>query len=82
MQAGEDLEEGEEDKEEDEETITGSAGDGLSTGLPDVDETTALLGTESPTVSRSRSRSRRRKNSVSRQGTATVTQAVLMVGLP
>ena len=51
MQAGEDLEEGEEDKEEDEETITGSAGDGLSTGLPDVDETTALLGTESSAVS-------------------------------
>ena len=78
----EDLEEDEEDKEEDEEeTITGSVGGGLSAGLPDVDETTALLGTESPTVSRSRSRSRRRKNSVSRQGTATVTQAVLMVGL-
>ncbi len=44
MQAGEDLEEGEEDKEKDEETITGSAGGGLSTGLLDVDEATSLAG--------------------------------------
>jgi len=48
----------------------------LSTGLPDVDETTTLLA--SPTISRSRSRSRRRRSSISRQGNATVTQAVLM----
>ncbi|KAF8969229.1 transmembrane amino acid transporter protein-domain-containing protein [Flammula alnicola] len=74
--AGEDLEEEEEDKE-DEETGGGPSTLGISTGLPDVSETTALL--ESPSLSRSRSRSRRRKNSVSRQGTATVTQAVLML---
>ena len=55
------------------------AGGVISTALPDVDETTALL--ESPTISRSRSRSRRRRTSVSRQGTATVTQAVLMASL-
>jgi hypothetical protein len=52
------------------------AGGVISTALPDVDETTTLL--ESPTISRSRSRSRRRRTSISRQGTATVTQAVLM----
>ncbi|KAF9485185.1 hypothetical protein BDN70DRAFT_910316 [Pholiota conissans] len=75
--AGEDLEEEEDEDKEDEETIAGLEAAGISTGLPDVNETTALL--ESPSVSRSRSRSRRRKNSVSRQGTATVTQAVLML---
>jgi len=65
-----------EDKEEDEEVADGVTPGALSTGLPDVDETTTLLA--SPTVSRSRSRSRRRRSSLSRQGNATVTQAVLM----
>ncbi|KDR78952.1 hypothetical protein GALMADRAFT_244633 [Galerina marginata CBS 339.88] len=75
--AGEDLEEEDDDDKEDEETADLPSDLVIGTGLPDVNETTALL--ESPSVSRSRSRSRRRKNSVSRQGTATVTQAVLML---
>jgi len=70
------LEEDEEEKEEDEEVPEVIIPHELSTGLPDIDETTALL--RSPTTSRRRSRSRRRRNSLSRQGNATVTQAVLM----
>ena len=66
------MDEEEEEREEDEEVV----GDVISTGLPDIDETTTLLN--SRTISRSRSRSRRRRTSLSRQGTATVTQAVLM----
>ncbi|PPQ93690.1 hypothetical protein CVT25_001417, partial [Psilocybe cyanescens] len=75
--AGEDLEEDDDDDKDDEENLTPPLDEPLSTGLPDVNERTNLLG--SPQVSRSRSRTRRRKNSVSRQGTATVTQAVLML---
>ncbi|KIM40578.1 hypothetical protein M413DRAFT_164230 [Hebeloma cylindrosporum] len=74
--AGEDLEEDEEEREEDEEVADGFIPQVLSTGQADIDETTTLL--ESPTISRTRSRSRRR-TSLSRQGTATVTQAVLML---
>lgn len=44
-------------------------------GLDDIAEDTPLL----QSVSRSRSRSRRRANSVSPQGTASVSQAVMMV---
>ncbi|KAF8150727.1 vacuolar amino acid transporter 4 [Crassisporium funariophilum] len=72
--AGEDLEEDEDSDKDDEETL---ASDPTVSALPDVDETTSLL--RSPTVSRSRSKSRRRRNSVANQGTATVTQAVLML---
>ncbi|KAH9487259.1 Vacuolar amino acid transporter 3 [Psilocybe cubensis] len=75
--AGEDLEEDEEKDGEDEENLSPPIDEPLSTGLPDANEHTSLLG--SPNLSRSRSRSRRRRTSLSRQGTATVTQAVLML---
>lgn len=75
LQAGEDLEEDDEDaKESDEETIAALQAAGLESGQPEPTESTHLLGS-----SRSRSRSRRRRNSVAAQGNATVTQAVLMV---
>ena len=71
------MDEDEEEKEEDEEEVPDAViPSELSRVLPDVDETTTLLS--SPTVSRRRSRSRRRGSSMSRQGNATVTQAVLM----
>ncbi|KAF8199664.1 amino acid transporter [Pholiota molesta] len=60
------LEDEDEEDKEDEETIAGLESADVTTGLPDVSETTALLGSPN-------------ENSVSRQGTATVTQAVLML---
>ena len=48
-----------------------------SAGLADIDETSPLI--RSSAASRPRSKSRRRRNSVSVQGTASVTQAVFMV---
>ncbi|KAG6856510.1 hypothetical protein H0H87_003703 [Tephrocybe sp. NHM501043] len=71
--AGEDLEEEEEDKEEDEEARAAEIQ--ISRGLPDVSEESPLLGKQSV----SRSRTRRRGNSVGRSGTATATQAALML---
>jgi len=77
-QAGEDLEEDEDDgKEDDEEATADVPSTTLTTGLSDIAETTPLLTSSS--VSVSRSRSRRRRNSVGPAGNATVTQAVLMV---
>ena len=65
----------EEDEEEDKDEEVGAAG---IEGVPEAaTEATPLL--RASTVSRSLSRSRRRRGSVSGQGTATVTQAVLMV---
>ncbi|PPQ69177.1 hypothetical protein CVT24_000025 [Panaeolus cyanescens] len=75
--AGEDLDEDEEDaKDSDEETLAALEAAGLE-GHPEPTETTHLLPSSS--IARSRSRSRRRRNSVASQGTATVTQAVLML---
>ncbi|KAH0585383.1 hypothetical protein H2248_008620 [Termitomyces sp. 'cryptogamus'] len=71
--AGEDLEDEEADKEEDDEEAAGS--NALPAGLPDVGEEAPLLGGRSM----SRSRTRRRRNSVGPTGTATVTQAALML---
>ncbi|KAG5637485.1 hypothetical protein H0H81_004408 [Sphagnurus paluster] len=68
--AGEDLEDDEEDKEDDEEERAGTS----VVVAADVAEDTPLLS-----GSRSRSRTRRRKLSVGPRGTATVTQAVLML---
>ncbi|KAG6919207.1 hypothetical protein DXG01_008505 [Tephrocybe rancida] len=74
--AGEDLEEDEDDKEEEEEEEEARlAGAEISTGLPDINEESPLLGRRSL----SRSRTRRRRNSVGPSGTATVTQAALML---
>ncbi|KAF8071748.1 transmembrane amino acid transporter protein-domain-containing protein [Lyophyllum atratum] len=70
--AGEDLEE-EEDKEEDEEESAGTSRE-VGEGLADITEDTPLLSS-----SPSRSRSRRRKMSVGPRGTASTTQAVLML---
>ncbi|KAF4614123.1 hypothetical protein D9613_007849 [Agrocybe pediades] len=74
--AGEDLEEDEEDKDFDEEEATDA--DTLTAGhAAEPSERTALLDNQNA----SRSRSRHRKGSLSRtrQGSATVTQAVLML---
>ena len=73
-QAGEDLEEDDDDKDDEATAVEQAVS---STGLPDINETTPLIHSNS--ASRSRSRSKRRRNSVSVQGTATVTQAVFMV---
>ncbi|CAA7266882.1 unnamed protein product [Cyclocybe aegerita] len=74
--AGEDLEEDEDDdKDEDEEAAETEA----LLAAPEVDEATPLLSASVSSLSRARSRSRRRRNSVATQGTATVTQAVLML---
>ena len=77
MQAGEDLEEDEEDKDTE---APGPPTLRQDSELPPVEaaEGTPLL----KTVSRSRSRSRRRRQSVGQRGDATVTQAVLMVCVP
>ncbi|KAF5365849.1 hypothetical protein D9615_010636 [Tricholomella constricta] len=74
--AGEDLEEEEEEREEDEEARAIRTSDEVAARLAAVAEDTPLLGT-----TRSRSRTRRRRTSVGPRGTATVTQAVLMVHL-
>jgi len=71
------LEEEDEDAEKEDEAIAALEESIISAGLPDVDEQTALL--HASTLGKTRSRSRRRRNSVGQQGTATVTQAVLMV---
>jgi solute carrier family 36 (proton-coupled amino acid transporter) len=81
MQAGEDLEEEEdEDKVADEEgaaEISSTAASQLHLShLSEISESTPLLQTAS---SLSRSRSRRRRMSIGPHGDATVTQAVLMV---
>lgn len=71
LQAGEDLEEDEDDKLEDEEQPT------VTIAAPESSETAPLLGSSmSSTHPRSRSRSRQR---AAPHGNATVTQAVLMV---
>ncbi|KAG6902826.1 hypothetical protein C0995_010711 [Termitomyces sp. Mi166 len=74
--AGEDLEDEEaDDKEDDEEEAVAAASREISAGLPDVGEEAPLLGRRSM----SRSHTRRRRNSVGPTGTATATQAVLML---
>ncbi|PFH53134.1 hypothetical protein AMATHDRAFT_73660 [Amanita thiersii Skay4041] len=71
--AGEDLEEEEEDKSDEENTLPGAS-------VAAETENTPLLQGGSTLSARQRSRSRRRRgNSISSQGNATVTQAVLML---
>ena len=72
VQAGEDLEE---DDDEDKDV---SAAD-LEGLIEEPTESTALLSSSRISRTRSLSRSRRRRGSVSGQGTASFTQAVLMV---
>ncbi|RDB25647.1 Vacuolar amino acid transporter 3 [Hypsizygus marmoreus] len=72
--AGEDLEEEEEEKEEDIEEAIAGPSEILPAGFADIGETTPLIRR-----SRSRSRPSRRRTSVGPRGTATVTQAVLML---
>ncbi|KAJ3497951.1 hypothetical protein NLJ89_g10281 [Agrocybe chaxingu] len=74
--AGEDLEEDEDEDDKDEEEA--AEAEALSAAA-EVDEATPLLSASVSSLSRARSRSRRRRNSVATQGTATVTQAVLML---
>lgn len=74
-QAGEDLDEDDEEKPEDEEEVAGPS------TTPGPSETTPLLsGGIGSAISHSRSRSRQRRASVGpTAGNASVTQAVLMV---
>ena len=78
-QAGEDLEEDEDEGAEDDEEATADIlSTTLTAGLSDIAETTPLLTSSLVSVSMSRSRSRHRHNSVGPTGNATVTQAVFL----